>query len=97
LPSVFVGGVAGVALHAAIPGVPLGLAFTCMLASVPGALVSAPFSMVLFAVFITQVGALQSAPILVSVVTAHLTMEGVKDLVAKRNDAGGHGTTTSTS
>jgi len=56
LPSVFVGGVAGVALHAAIPGVPLGLAFTCMLASVPGALVSAPFSMVLFAVFITQVG-----------------------------------------
>ena len=88
----FVGGVAGVALHAAIPGVPLGLAFTCMLASVPGALVSAPFSMVLFAVFTTQVGALQSAPILVSVVTAYLTY-----LVAKRNDAGGHGTTTSTS
>ena len=68
-----------------------------MLASVPGALVSAPFSMVLLAVFTTQVGALQSAPILVSVVTAHLTMEGVKDLLAKRNYAGGHGTTTSTS
>ena len=63
-----------------------------MLASVPGALVSAPFSMVLFAVFTTQVGALQSAPILVSVVTAYLTY-----LVAKRNYAGGHGTTTSTS
>jgi hypothetical protein len=68
-----------------------------MLASVPGALVSAPFSMVLFAVFITQVGALQSAPILVSVVTAYLAMEAVKYLLAKRKYAGEHGTTTPTS
>jgi len=93
---VFVGGVAGVALHAAIPGVPLGLAFTCMLASVPGALVSAPFSMVLFAVFITQVGRSSLRPSS-SPWSRRLTTEGVKYFLVKRNYAGGHGTTTSTS
>src|SRR4029077_19752961 len=30
-PSLFIGGTAGVLVHQAIPGVPLGLAFTCLL------------------------------------------------------------------
>ena len=55
-PSLFIGGTAGVLVHQVIPGVPLGLAFTCLLAAVPGALVPAPFSMVLMAAFLTQVG-----------------------------------------
>ena len=38
--------------------------------------------MVLLAAFLTQVGALQTAPILIAVVTAFLTMEAVKYLVA---------------
>jgi hypothetical protein len=67
-----------------IPGVPLGLAFTCLLAAVPGGIVSAPFSMVLLAAFMTQVGALQTAPILIAVITAFLTVEGVTYLVARR-------------
>jgi len=46
-PSLFIGGTAGVMVHQVIPGVPLGLAFTCLLAAVPGALAPAPFSMVL--------------------------------------------------
>ena len=83
-PSLFIGGTAGVIVHQVIPGVPLGLAFTCLLAAVPGALVAAPFSMVLLAAFLTQVGALQTAPILIAVVTAFLTMEGVKYLLASR-------------
>ena len=66
---------------------PLGLAFTCLLAAVPGSLVAAPFSMVLLAGFLTQVGALQTAPILIAVVTAFLTMEGVKYLIANRQQA----------
>ena len=37
-PSLFIGGTAGVLVHQVIPGVPLGLAFTCLLAAVPGAL-----------------------------------------------------------
>ena len=61
-PSLFIGGTAGVIVHHVIPGVPLGLAFTCLLAAVPGALAPAPFSMVLMAAFLTQVGALQTHP-----------------------------------
>ena len=86
-PSLFVGGTAGVIIHHVIPGVPLGLAFACMLAAVPGAMVAAPFSMVLLAVFLTQIGVLQTASILIAVITAFLTMEGVKYLIASRKQA----------
>ena len=82
-PALFLGGTAGVAVNQIFSGVPLGLAFTCLLAAVPGALVSAPFSMVLLAAFMTQVGALQTAPILIAVVTAFLLMEAVKYAVAR--------------
>jgi hypothetical protein len=54
---------------------------------VPGPPRAAPFSMVLLAAFLTQVGALQTAPILIAVVTAFLTMEAVKYLVARRKHA----------
>ena len=80
-PSLFIGGTAGVLVHQVFPGVPLGLAFTCLLAAVPGAMVAAPFSMVLLAAFLTAVGALQTAPILIAVLTAFLTMEGIKYLL----------------
>jgi H+/Cl- antiporter ClcA len=83
-PALFLGGTAGVVVNQVFTGVPLGLAFTCMLAAVPGSVVSAPFSMVLLAAFLTRVGALQTAPILIAVVTAFLAMEGVKYLVARR-------------
>ena len=53
----------------------------------PGALAPALFSMVLMAAFLTQVGALQTAPILIAVVTAFLTMEGVKYFLASRKQA----------
>ena len=43
--------------------------------------------MVLMAAFLTQVGALQTAPILIAVVTAFLTMEGVKYRLASRKQA----------
>jgi len=86
-PSLFIGGTAGVLVHQVIPGVPLGLAFTCLLAAIPGALATAPFAMVLGAAFLTQIGALQTAPILIAVVTALLTIEGVKYLLASRKQA----------
>jgi Voltage gated chloride channel len=55
-PSLFIGGTAGVFVHQLIPGVPLGLAFTCVFAAVPGALAAAPFTVVLLAAFVSQVG-----------------------------------------
>ena len=87
-PTLFIGGTAGVLVHQVIPGIPLGLAFTCMFAAVPGAMISAPFSMVLLAAFVTQVGALQTAPILIAVVTAFLAMESVKYLLITRRKGG---------
>ena len=86
-PSLFIGGTAGVFVHQLIPGVPLGLAFTCLFAAVPGALVAAPFTVVLLAAFVSQVGGLQTAPVLIAVVTAYLTMEGVKYFIASRRAA----------
>ena len=47
----------------------------------------APFSIALMAAFLTQVGALQTAPILIAVVTSLLTMEAVKYLLASRQQA----------
>ncbi len=83
-PALFIGGTAGIAVNQAFSGVPMGLAFTCMFAAVPGALVAAPFAMALTAAFMTQVGSLQTAPVLIAVVTASLATEGVKYLMAKR-------------
>jgi H+/Cl- antiporter ClcA len=86
-PSLFIGGTAGVIVHQAIPGVPLGLAFTCLLPAVLGALAAAPFAMALLAAFTTRVGALQTAPILIAVITAYLTVEGVKYFLASSKRA----------
>jgi H+/Cl- antiporter ClcA len=82
--SLFMGGTAGIAVHVAIPGVPLGLAFSCMLVSIVAALVSAPFTAVIFAAFTTEVGALQSAPILITAITAYLAMDVVKYALSSR-------------
>src|SRR5262249_45147455 len=51
--TLFIGGTAGLAVHQAIPGLPLGLAFTCMFAAVVGSFVAAPFAMALTAAFMT--------------------------------------------
>ena len=83
-PTLFIGGTAGIVVHQAIPGVPLGLAFSCLLTAVLGSIAAAPFAMVLMAAFLTRVGALQTAPILIAVVTAFLGVEGVKYLLASR-------------
>jgi H+/Cl- antiporter ClcA len=88
IPSLFIGGTAGVIVHLAIPGVPLGLAFSCLLTAILGSLASAPFSMVLLAAFLTRVGALQTAPILIAVFTTHLGVEGSKYLLASREQEG---------
>ena len=83
-PALVIGGTAGVFVHELIPGVPLGSAFTCVFAAVPGALVAAPFTVVLLAAFVSQVGELPTASVLIAVKTAWLTMEGAKHLIASR-------------
>src|SRR3954447_973978 len=89
-PALFIGGTAGVLVHQVFPDLPLGLTFTCMLAAVPGALVSAPFALVLLAAFVSQVGALQTAPILIAVITAFLAIESFKYVFVTRRRSSPH-------
>ncbi len=77
-PMLFIGGTAGVIVHLALPGIPLGLAFSCLLTSVLGSFAAAPFAMVLMAAILTRVGPLQTFPILIAVVTAFLGVEAAK-------------------
>jgi H+/Cl- antiporter ClcA len=78
----FIGGTAGTAAHVLIPGLPEGLAFSAMFAAVPGALVAAPFSLILLAALTTQVGTVQTAPVAIAVLTAYLAVSGTGTLMA---------------
>jgi len=86
-PALFVGGAAGLAAAAIVPGLPAGLAFTCVLAAVPGALVAAPFTMVLLAGLLVGVGALNLGPILIAVLVAYMLVSGsgVVEALARRS------------
>ncbi len=83
-PAIFIGGTAGVVVHVVLPEVPMGLAFSCLLAAVLGTLVAAPFAMVLLAAFMTQVGPLQTPPILIAVVSAYLAVEALRHVADAR-------------
>ena len=80
----FIGGTAGIATHLLIPGLPEGLAFATMFAAILGALVAAPFSLVVLAALTTQIGTLQLAPVAVAVLTAYLAVSGSGALMAMR-------------
>lgn len=88
LVMLFIGGTAGVAAHALIPGLPEGLAFTAMFAALPGALVAAPFSLLLLAALTTQIGTLQITPVAIAVLTAYLAVSGSGTLAALAKKAG---------
>ena len=87
-PVLFIGGTCGVLINQLIPGIPLGLAFACMLAAVAGAIVSAPFSMVLLAALFTQIGALETAPILIAVGVSYITLSSIRMAIGHRKGGG---------
>jgi H+/Cl- antiporter ClcA len=78
----FIGGTAGTALHLLIPGLPEALCVTAMMAAMPGALVAAPFSLLLLTVLVTQIGTLETAPVAMAVITAYLAVSGSGTLMA---------------
>ena len=47
-----------------------------MFAALPGAIVAAPFSLLLLAALTTQIGTLQMAPVAIAVLTAYLALTG---------------------
>jgi H+/Cl- antiporter ClcA len=87
LVMLFIGGTAGTAAHVLIPGLPEGLAFTTMFAALPGALVAAPFSLIVLTALTTQIGALQTAPVAIAVLAAYLAVSGTGTLMALANRA----------
>jgi len=88
LVMLFIGGTAGTAAHVLIPGLPEGLAFAAMFAALPGALVEAPFSLILLAALTTQIGTLQTVPVAIAVVTAYLAVSGTGTLMSLMKRAG---------
>ena len=77
MPTLFIGGTAGLAVHALIPEIPTALAFSCMLVAVPGVSIGAPFSMVFLAALTVGVGAVETAPAAVAVLTAYTLNSGL--------------------
>ena len=82
LVMLFIGGTAGTAAHLVIPGLPEGLAFATMFAAFLGALVAAPFSLIVLVALTTQIGTLQIAPVAIAVLTAYLAVSGSGVLMA---------------
>jgi len=80
--ALFIGGTAGTALHLVITGLPEALCVTAMMAAMPGALVAAPFSLLLLTVLVTQIGTLETAPVAMAVLTAYLAVSGSGTLMA---------------
>jgi H+/Cl- antiporter ClcA len=77
MPSLFIGGTAGLAIHVLVPDIPIALAFSCMLVAVPGISVGAPFTMILLAALTVGVGAVETAPAAVAVLTAYTLTAGL--------------------
>jgi H+/Cl- antiporter ClcA len=77
MPALFIGGTAGLAVHGIFPDIPIALAFSCMLVAMPGVSLGAPFSMILLAILTVGIGAVETVPAGVAVLTAYLATAGM--------------------
>ena len=83
-PMIFIGGVAGLAVHQMFPSIPVALAVSCLMAAVPGSVLKAPVSLTLLAAVSVGLGATTTAPVIVAVITAYVTVATVRYLMAQR-------------
>jgi H+/Cl- antiporter ClcA len=70
-PIFFIGGTLGAAIHVLLPEIPFQIAAGCAMAAMGAAVAMIPISMALIGTFLVQGGLLESAAILVAVVTAY--------------------------
>ena len=77
MPALFIGGTAGLAVHALFPEIPIALAFSAMLVAVPGVSTGAPFSMILLAALTVGIGAVETVPAAIAVLTAYTLTAGM--------------------
>ncbi len=86
-PIIFLGGIAGLAVHSAIPEIPVALAVAALIAAVPGATLGAPVSMVLIGAGSVGIGIEAFAPVALSVATSHILISFVVKRMKKQQDA----------
>lgn len=77
MPTLFIGGAAGLAVHAIVPEVPIALAFSCMLVAVPGVSLGAPFTMLFLVALTVGLGAVEATPAGLAVLTAYTLNAGM--------------------
>lgn len=77
MPTLFIGGMSGLALHALLPDLPIALVVSCMLVAVPSVSLGAPFTMVFLAVLTVGIGAVETVPAAIAVVTAYTVTVGL--------------------
>ena len=77
MPTLFIGGTAGLAVHAMFPDIPIALAVSAMLIAVPGVSLGTPFTMMLLAVLTVGIGAVETVPAGIAVLTAYTLTAGL--------------------
>ncbi len=77
MPTLFIGGSAGLAVHAMFPEIPIALAVSAMLIAVPGVSLGTPFTMMLLAVLTVGIGAVETVPAGIAVLTAYTLTAGL--------------------
>jgi H+/Cl- antiporter ClcA len=77
MPTLFIGGSAGLAIHAFFPDIPIAMAFSTMLVAVPGVSIGAPYSMMFLAALTVGIGAVETLPAAIGVLTAYLLTSGL--------------------
>jgi H+/Cl- antiporter ClcA len=77
MPTLFIGGAAGLAIHGLFPGIPIALSFSAMLVAVPGVSIGAPFTMIFLAALTVGIGAVETVPAGIAVLTGYTLNSGV--------------------
>lgn len=77
MPTLFIGGTAGLAVHVVFPDIPIALAVSAMLVAVPGVSVGTPFTMMLLATLTVGIGAVETVPAGIAVLTAYTLTAGL--------------------
>ena len=81
-PAIFLGGTAGLLVHALFPAIPIALCVGAMLAAVPGAFLNAPLALIMIAAGTIRLGPEALLPVGIAVVTAHILMAVMRKYVS---------------
>ncbi len=77
MPTLFIGGTAGLAVHVMFPDIPIALAVSAMLIAVPGVSIGTPFTMIFLATLTVGIGAVETVPAGIAVLTAYTLTAGL--------------------